>query len=360
LANSFRHRPDSGIAAIVRGVRPLLCGLILGWLGLGVPAIAHAQVPDNPQVRSAIEAYEAGNLEQALSLLQSAPALLTNRDAAIRGLYLGLVHFALGDADRSRDAFMRAVLLDPAARLDPAIHSPSRVRAFETARAIVVEGWRNEATAAEARGDSVLAMQRWEAVLAATPEDAQATERLAAMRTANRGEVVVPPPARDSATAAVEQPAPVAADPDSAATPLGLKSPGSAFALGLVVPGLGEIYAGRSGLGLLALAAAGGAVAVGYMAESVDIRCATVPQNDVCQPEYVLSETTDRPYLGAGIAVAAGIGVLAALDAFLAARRANARTLSGGVNSERNMEVLPLAVSVSARNVRVDLLKFRF
>lgn len=319
---------------------------------------AQAQVPDNEQVRSAIEAYEAGNLERALSLLQSAPALLSNRDAAIRGLYLGLVHFALGDSDRSRDAFMRAVLLDPSARLDPAVHSPSRIRAFETAQAIVVEAWRNEATAAEARGDTAQAKTRWENIVRALPDDEQARARLDEI---NRPEPQVQePPVRDSATIVVEDSVPAPADPDSSAAPLGLKSPGSAFALGLVMPGLGEIYAGRPALGILALAAAGGAVAAGYLAESVDIRCATVPQNDVCPPADVVSETTDRPYLGAGIAVAAGIGVLAALDAFLAARRANARVVGEGANSDRNMEVLPLAVSVSARNVHVELLKFRF
>lgn len=320
---------------------------------------AQAQVPDNEQVRLAIEAYEAGNLERALSLLQSAPALLSNRDAAIRGLYLGLVHFALGDADRSRDAFMRAVLLDPSARLDPAVHSPSRIRAFETAQAIVVEGWRNEATSAEARGDTAQAKTRWENIVRALPEDEQARARLDEI---NRPEPEVEePPARDSAMVVAEDSVPSAApDPDSSAAPLGLKSPGSAFALGIVVPGLGEVYAGRPVLGILALAAAGGAVAAGYLAESVDIRCATVPQNDVCPPDDVVSETTDRPYLGAGIAVAAGIGVLAALDAFLAARRANARVVGEGANSDRNMEVLPLAVSVSARNVHVELLKFRF
>jgi hypothetical protein len=195
-------------------------------------------------------------------------------------------------------------------------------------------------------------------ILAANADDPQARERLDALNNRNVAEETPPPPARDTTTVATD-PVPAEADPDSAA-PVGLKSPGSAFALGLVVPGLGEIYAGRSGLGLLALAAAGGAIAAGYLAESVDIRCATVPQNDVCPPDDVVSETTDRPYLGAGIAVAAGIGVLAALDAFLAARRANARVLSAGGSSDRNMEVLPLAVAVSARNVRVDLLTFRF
>jgi tetratricopeptide (TPR) repeat protein len=343
----------------VRSSLRVLCGVVLAWSGASAAAPIHAQVPDNERVRSAIEAYEAGNLEQALSLLQSAPALLSNRDAAIRGLYLGLVHFALGDADRSRDAFMRAVLLDPSARLDPDIHSPSRIRAFETAQAIVVEGWRNEATAAETRGDAAQARQRWEMILAANPDDPQARERRDALNNRNVAEETPPPPARDTTTVATDT-VPAEADSDSAAPRVGLKSPGSAFALGLVMPGLGEIYAGRSGLGLLALGAAGGAIAAGYLAESVDIRCATVPQNDVCPPDDVVSETTDRPYLGAGIAVAAGIGVLAALDAFLAARRANARVLSEGGSSDRNMEVLPLAVSVSARNVRVDLLTFRF
>lgn len=334
--------------------------MVVGLLLLA-PAPARAQVPDNEAVRSAIEAYEAGELERALSMLQSAPALLSNRDAAIRGLYLGLVHFALGNGDRSRDAFMRAVLLDPATRLDPDIHSPSRVRAFETARAIVVEGWRNEAVAAETRGDTAVAVQRWRTVLSAEPRDSIATARLAAIRNVAQTERVASPPpiSRDSAVAAEADSVPEPA-PDSVAPRRSLRSPGSAFALGLVVPGLGEVYAGRAVLGLVALAVAGGAVTAGYLAESVDIRCATIPQNDVCPQADIVSQTTDRPYLGAGIAVAAGVTVLAALDAFLAARRANAQILSEGTNSDRNMDVLPPALSITARNVRIDILRLRF
>jgi tetratricopeptide (TPR) repeat protein len=360
VLKSSRQTSRRGAAPGRRRCRDLIATLAVGVLVALGPARAAAQVPDNEAVRLAIEAYEAGDLERALAMLQSAPALLTNRDAAIRGLYLGLVHFALGDNNRSRDAFMRAVLLDPATRLDPEVHSPSRIRAFETARAIVVEGWRNEATEAEARGDTVMAVQRLELVLAADPEDVPAKQRLDAFRNvAVAAQAVIPPPASPDSIVA-ESEGVMEPDADSVATSLSLRSPGNAFALGLVVPGLGEIYAGRGGLGILALAAAGGAIAAGYLAESVDIKCATVPQNDVCPPVDIVSETIDRPYLGAGIAVAAGVTVLAALDAFLAARRANARILNEGTNSDRNMDVLPLAVSVSARNVRVELLRLRF
>ncbi len=291
------------------------------WIALAflpMPGAAVAQTPEHPDLRQAVAAYEAGQLDRARALLEAAPALLTARDAAIRGLYLGLVHFAEGEAGLAQDAFMRAVILDPSLRIDPVVHSPTRVQAFDAARAVVVEGWRTEAGAAEGRGDVVLAEQRWRSVLAAEPADSTAAARLAALEAARRPAPPITLPPTD--TAAVEEVPP----PDTTVQGLtARRSPGQALALGLLLPGLGEIYAGRPVLGVFALGAAAGALAAAFMVEKVDVRCATIPVNNFCPPEDIVSETMERPYLGAGVAAAAGITLLGALDAFLATRRTN-------------------------------------
>ncbi|MCI0437239.1 MAG: hypothetical protein L0271_26920 [Gemmatimonadetes bacterium] len=299
----------------------------------------------------AVEAYEAGELDRARSLLEGAPALLTSRDAAIRGLYLGLVHFATGQATLAQEAFMRAVILDPALRIDPGVHSPSRVQAFEAARDVVVQGWRTEAIAAEARGDVVLAEQRWRSILTAHPEDETATARLAAIDAARRPPITLSP--TDSAHVG-EVPEDTAGD----AVPA-LRNPSQAFALGLLVPGLGEIYAGRPVIGVLALGAAAGALIAAFGVESVDVSCATIPVNNFCPPEDVISETTERPWLGPGLAAAAGITLLGAVDAFLAARRSNQSLLEGPASV--NVQVGALAIRPSADGgLRFDWLRVVF
>jgi hypothetical protein len=358
IESSFpaRNRPHSRWLRRLR-LRGILIVFIVGTLC--VAGRVAAQTPDNPEIRRAIAAYEAGELTRALDILLAAPVTLSGRDAAIRSLYMGLVYFALGEVDRSRDSFTRAVMLDAAVRLDPSVHSPSRIDAFHAARNLVVSGWRAEALAAEERGDTALALQRWQAVLTALPDDETARARVASIEEARRRAQAMAqaPPARDSIVRDVEP-----ATPDSAIAAVRLRSPGQAFALGLLIPGLGEIYAGRGFLGVLALAAAGGAVAAGYLAESVSVKCATEPVNNFCPPEDVIDETKERPYLGAGVAAAAGITLLGAVDALLAAHRSNARARAqtGQSSSGLTIEPIPLAVRAGSGQVRLELLRVRF
>lgn len=348
VPNGFTHGPNSRRRSSCR--RPAL-RLAVSLAALLVCDEAAAQRPGHPEIQRAVAAYEAGELDRARLLLEGAPALLSPRDAAIRSLYLGLVHFAAGDIDFSRDAFMRAVILDPALRIDAAVHSPTRVQAFDAARAVAIEGWRTEATAAAARGDVVLAEQRWRSVLLAEPADSAASASLAAIEAARRPAPPITLPPTD--TAGVEE-----VPADSASQIGAARNPGQALALGLLLPGLGEIYAGRPVVGILALGAAGGALAAAFMVEKVDVRCATVPVNNFCPPEDVVSESTERPWMGAGLAAAAGITLLGAIDAFLAARRANVTLIEGGGAA---VHVGPAALApVRDGGVRIDWIRIAF
>jgi TM2 domain-containing membrane protein YozV len=77
-----------------------------------------------------------------------------------------------------------------------------------------------------------------------------------------------------------------------------LPSPGAALGLG-IMPGLGQIYTGRPGLGLSVLALSGGLVAASAWAEEGD----------------------DRTFVTPGLYVAGGVALVGALDAYFHARR---------------------------------------
>jgi hypothetical protein len=336
------------------GLRPA----VLLAFSLLLPGVSLAgQTTEQADLKQAIAAYDAGELQQALALLQRAPAFLDARDAAIRSLYLGLVHFALGDGARARDAFGRAVRTEPGLRLDPAIHSPTRIAAFDEVRAGVVLEWRLQARDADTRGVEADSRRLWELVRSAEPEDAEATARIAALDDAVRqreAAALAAQAAADSAAAARQaETTPVRGEVQRYA-------PGRALALGLVVPGLGQLYTGRSVRGVLAMAAAAGSVAIGYLTERTDVRCVTEPVNNVCPPADVIAETTERPWLAAGIAGAVGVTVLSAIDALLAARAANRQAGLDSNAGETGPRLLRPAMHVTATGVRADLVRLRF
>ena len=351
-------------------------GAVVVWLLVFTAAGAAAQrIEDatDPGVRQAIAAYEAGDLVRALDLLQSAPASLASRDGSIRALYLGLVHIAQGAPARAREAFMLAVRLDPVARLDPDLHAPSRVAAFTAGRDAVVAEWREQAGSAEVGGNAGEALRLWRGVLAALPDDREAMARIAAIEEAERQAAAARAAAaaaadslrqaiggqRDTARVSRADSALPRADPAGAARSMQTYSAGGALALGLVVPGLGQVYAGRRILGLVSLAAAGSAAAAGLLYERVSVDCRIQPVNGSCPPADVLNERSERPYLTAGIAGAVAVTLIGALDGFLSARRANARAAEAGASGGSGLAILP-GVRVNARQVRVEWVRIRF
>jgi len=301
--------------------RPLLALLLLSCAF--VPAAA--QESSNPLVRRAIDAYLAGDLDHAGATLDSVPTGTPRNDVAVVHLYRGLIAFARDSVATARAAFERAIEGVPSLRLDADLHSPARIELFETVRTTLVERWRTEATAAEQRGDRSAARALWTAVRQAKPGDADATASIA--RLAERSQE---PPARRETPprAAADSQRAVRPTPTTRPTQLGGPSPAVAAALGLILPGAGEFYANRPVQGLLVLAAAGGAATAGYFVTRVDVDCRSVPVNGTCPPGDVLGEDRKRPYLTAGLATAAAITLLGAIDAALGAGndRGGART----------------------------------
>jgi hypothetical protein len=351
------------ISGLVRTRRLAVSIAVALWVVV-YPGGAIGQETDHPDLQRAIEAYNAGELSEALAFLQAAPALLDPHDSSVRSIYTGLIRFAQGDREGARASFMQAVRTEPTIRLDPAVHSPSRVSVFDAARAVVVEELRATAESAEASGDKGGALQAWLVVTDVAPEDAQAQARIAALREELRGEAIRRQAellAEAGSDTAVGPPAGETVEEESAQGPVAVYNPGQALAMGLVVPGLGQFYTGRPVRGVLALGVAGGALAAGLLTERLEVDCRSVPVNDSCPPADVLDERTRRPYLAPAIAVAAGVGLISAIDAFVTARNANARaaTTLDPAGGDGPRLLLP-SVTVEPDAIRAHLLRLRF
>jgi len=136
-------------------------------------------------------------------------------------------------------------------------------------------------------------------------------------------------------------------------------SPGGALALGVVFPGMGQYYSGRSIGGTIVLAAAGTAVATGFMFKEVTIRCLNPPVGGgSCPPGEVVDETTSRPYLIPALGAAVAVTVVGAVEAFLRARgrRSDAEAASADLQAAGGDPGPRLTgPSVGTRGGRVDL-----
>jgi tetratricopeptide (TPR) repeat protein len=99
-----------------------------------------------------------------------------------------------------------------------------------------------------------------------------------------------------------------------------VRSPGMALATGLILPGMGHVYAGRPGTGLAILAGAGGAAAAGLLYTQVEVSCLVPPVDGQCPAGQVAERVEERPLLGPGLAVAGLVTVAGAIHAFLQAR----------------------------------------
>lgn len=93
-------------------------------------------------------------------------------------------------------------------------------------------------------------------------------------------------------------------------------SPGIALTAGLLVPGMGQFYSGRPGLGFLVLSTAGAAAATGFLHRRVEVDCLQLPTDGVCPAEQIAAERVKRPLLVPGVVTAAAITVVGAIWAF--------------------------------------------
>jgi len=365
--------------------------VVVALLVAASPVRTVAQTATDPVVQRAISAYEAGELVRALALLDSVPSSLPAREGAIRRLYRGLIEFAFGDTDAAQQEFSMAVRLDPELRLNPAVHSPSRIEAFSAAQSAVVAEWREDAAEAEASGELALASRRWHSVLLALPGDTEAQARIMAVNQAlSPGSSTSARPVREVVTdssraqraAAADTGAAVAdtgsavadpgagAAPDTVATPAGSAgtaalptySPAQAAVMGVIFPGLGEVYVDRPVHGGLIMAAAAGALTAGVLVERVVVRCLSVPVNNFCPIEDLAGEEVERPYLIPAIGAAGVLAVIGAIDAYASARRANERAADAA--SGRAVGFAPRleapTVAATPYDIRITFFRVRF
>jgi hypothetical protein len=143
-------------------------------------------------------------------------------------------------------------------------------------------------------------------------------------------------------------------------------SPGAALALGMLVPGMGQFYSGRTLGGFAVLAAAGSALAAGFLFEEIHVRCLNpVEPGAACPPGEVVSTRTERPYLMLGVGAAAAAGVIGAVEAFIHLRGRRARAGSfpvGSSSSARGSGAILEGPSVTTGFGQFDLnvLRLRF
>ena len=100
-------------------------------------------------------------------------------------------------------------------------------------------------------------------------------------------------------------------------------SPGGALLRGVLIPGLGQFYTRRPALGVLVL---GATAAASYAAVQPKVETRRAQYTDIFGNvhEYTYEETT-FPSLTTGIAVAAGVAVVGAIEAYIHARRGRVR-----------------------------------
>lgn len=145
-------------------------------------------------------------------------------------------------------------------------------------------------------------------------------------------------------------------------------SPGAALTLGTLLPGMGHFYSGRPLGGFMILAVAGGAISAGLLVEDVHIRCLNADEvGGSCPPGQVVSRRTERPHLELGLGLAAAVGVVGAIEAFvhLRGRRSGARSFPAGRSGPPAAPGLVVEgpyVSASSAADRIDLnvLRLRF
>lgn len=114
-----------------------------------------------------------------------------------------------------------------------------------------------------------------------------------------------------------------------------LPVPSRALTFGLLLPGGGQLYAGRSweGAGLLTLS--GIALGIGLFTEKVTVKCVgAADSGGDCPPDRFIGEETTKPYLVEGLVTAGALAVAGALESFYRARRVRTREVEALFTAE--------------------------
>jgi tetratricopeptide (TPR) repeat protein len=137
--------------------------------------------------------------------------------------------------------------------------------------------------------------------------------------------------------------------------------PASAFLLGTVFPGGGQFYTRRPLLGIVVTGLAAGAVGAGLTYERTTILCRDPDPSGGCAPGAIASRETERPLLVAGLAVAGGLALVAAVEAAVhAGRGRGARSsIPVGAGESARIRVGPGPTGDSPV-VRLSLIRLRF
>jgi len=132
-------------------------------------------------------------------------------------------------------------------------------------------------------------------------------------------------------------------------------SPSGALTLGVLFPGMGQYYSGRSLGGTVVLGAAAGAVAAGILFKEVTVRClAPAGSGGACPVDQVADESTSRPYLVPAIGAAAAVTVIGAIEAFVRARGRRSEVARSLQSTEARGPSIS-GPTIAARRGRLDL-----
>jgi hypothetical protein len=88
---------------------------------------------------------------------------------------------------------------------------------------------------------------------------------------------------------------------------------------------LGQVYTRRPLLGLLFVGVGAGAAATGILYKETTVRCLSELTDGVCPAGQVYSSAEETPYLVAGLGAAGAMALIAAIEAFVSAKRLNAQ-----------------------------------
>jgi hypothetical protein len=145
-----------------------------------------------------------------------------------------------------------------------------------------------------------------------------------------------------------------------ASTPIRTVSPAGAAVRSLLLPGLGQFATRRPMMGVVFLGAAGGALAAGAMSRDVTQLCAG-PASGECPADQIIGEES-KSRIVHGIAGAAAVGVIAALEAYVAANRTGRSRLEGPRSSKGgpSLQLAAPAVAPHGAEIRLELIRLHF
>jgi len=142
---------------------------------------------------------------------------------------------------------------------------------------------------------------------------------------------------------------------------VGMPHSGTALALGLVIPGMGQFYSGRALSGLAVLSLAGGSVAAGLLIKKVTVKCLSdVPPGGTCPTGQVLGQEVGHPYRIAGLGAAAAVSVIGAIEAFVKLRRRHSAGQEVASIDLGRARVGTLEVTDSGNRVDLQLVRLVF